>query len=76
VGDADGKLTAVRTVQVAVGPDGNFEEVEGSEKERPAVLTLTLTPTLTPALTLTLTLTPALTLTLTLNPIPNPQPYP
>ena len=62
MGDADGKLTAVRTVQVAVGPDGNFEEVEGSEKERPAVLTLTLT--LTPALTLTLTLNPNSNLTL------------
>jgi glutamate synthase (NADPH/NADH) small chain len=40
LGDADGKLTAVRTVQVAVGPDGNFEEVEGSEKEWPADLVI------------------------------------
>jgi len=40
LGDSDGKLTAVRTVQVAVGPDGNFEEVEGSEKEWPADLVI------------------------------------
>jgi len=40
LGDDNGKLTAVRTVQVAVGPDGNFEEVEGSEKEWPADLVI------------------------------------
>lgn len=40
IGDDNGKLTAVRTVQVAVGPEGNFEEVEGSEKEWPADLVI------------------------------------
>lgn len=40
VGDADGKLTSVRTVQVAVGADGHFQEVEGSEKEWPADLVI------------------------------------
>ena len=33
-------MRAVKTVQVAVGPDGNFEEVEGSEKEWQADLVI------------------------------------
>ena len=40
LGDEHGKLRAVKTVQVAVGPDGNFEEVEGSEKEWQADLVI------------------------------------
>lgn len=40
VGDDEGKLCAVRTVQVAVGSDGHFQEVEGSEKEWPAELVI------------------------------------
>jgi len=40
VGDENGKLTGVRTVQVAVGADGQFQEVEGSEKEWPADLVI------------------------------------
>jgi NADPH-dependent glutamate synthase beta subunit-like oxidoreductase len=40
LGDEHGKVRAVKTVQVAVGPDGNFEEVEGSEKEWQADLVI------------------------------------
>jgi len=38
VGDGQGNVSGVRTVQVAVGDNGRFEEVEGSERTWPADL--------------------------------------
>ena len=38
VGDDHGNVTAVRTVNIAVGADGRFEELPGTEKEWPADL--------------------------------------
>mmetsp|Transcript_10536 Transcript_10536/g.22390 ORF Transcript_10536/g.22390 Transcript_10536/m.22390 type:complete len:288 (-) Transcript_10536:721-1584(-) len=38
IGDGAGNVKAVKTVQVAIGANGRFQEVEGSEKEWPADL--------------------------------------
>jgi NADPH-dependent glutamate synthase beta subunit-like oxidoreductase len=38
--DGSGKVKAVKTVNIAVGADGRFSEVEGSEKEWPADLVI------------------------------------
>jgi len=38
LGDDDGNVRAVRTVNIAVGADGRFEELPGTEKEWPADL--------------------------------------
>ena len=38
MGDESGKVKAVKTTQIAVGADGRFEEVAGTEKEWPADL--------------------------------------
>ncbi|KAL1528451.1 hypothetical protein AB1Y20_009797 [Prymnesium parvum] len=38
IGDGDGNLKAVKTVNINVGKDGRFQEVAGSEKEWPAEL--------------------------------------
>lgn len=40
VSDGAGNVKAVRTVNIAVGADGRFKEVEGSEKEWPADLVI------------------------------------
>ena len=40
VSDGDGHVKACRTVNVAVGTDGRFEELPGSEKEWPADLVI------------------------------------
>mmetsp|Transcript_813 Transcript_813/g.2774 ORF Transcript_813/g.2774 Transcript_813/m.2774 type:complete len:545 (+) Transcript_813:100-1734(+) len=40
VSDGAGRVRAVKTVQVEVGPDGRFAEVEGSEREHPADLVI------------------------------------
>merc|ERR1719408_7576 len=36
ISDGNGSLTGVRTVNIAVGEDGRFEELPGTEKEWPA----------------------------------------
>jgi glutamate synthase (NADPH/NADH) small chain len=38
IGDDDGNVKAVKTVNIAVGADGRFEELPGTEKEWPADL--------------------------------------
>ena len=40
IDDGNGNVKAVRTVNIAVGADGRFEELEGTEKEWPADLVI------------------------------------